>query len=183
MVVTGDMNTRAAIFSIHDTFSRLLYRFGWLVVFGFNDSLRQYFRLYWVVSQREGERKEKGQLRVKMSKQSPPAPTASAVGPCPNLIQTSRTPRTWKFIQDHPTTRPPPFSTEPYSFMKIILKKNQNREHYSLNNHGEITQKVCKQEMSFLYALVCCFWIERPFETVFQSLSGRHSCMRHIIMT
>ena len=44
-----------------------------------------------------------------MSKQPPPAPTASAVGPCPTLIQTSRTPRTWKFIQDHRTTRPPPF--------------------------------------------------------------------------
>ena len=47
-------------------------------------------------------------MRVKMSKQPPPAPTASAVGPCPTLIQTSRTPRTWKFIQDHRTTRPPP---------------------------------------------------------------------------
>ena len=33
---------------------------GWLVVFGLNDPLRQYFSLYRVVSQREGERKEKG---------------------------------------------------------------------------------------------------------------------------
>ena len=47
-------------------------------------------------------------MRVKKSKQPPPAPTASAVGPCPTLIQTRRTPRTWKFIQDHLTTRPPP---------------------------------------------------------------------------
>ena len=29
-----------------------------------------------------------------MSKQPPPAPTASAVGPCPTLIQISRTPGT-----------------------------------------------------------------------------------------
>ena len=29
----------------------------------------------------------------------------------------------------------------------------QNREHCSLNNRGEITQKVCKQELSFLYAI------------------------------
>ena len=43
-----------------------------------------------------------------MSKQSPPAPTASAVGPCPTLIQISRTPRHWKFTQHHRTTRPPP---------------------------------------------------------------------------
>ena len=42
-----------------------------------------------------------------MSKQPPPAPTARAVGPCPTLIQTSRTPRHWKFTQDHRTTRPP----------------------------------------------------------------------------
>ena len=32
---------------------------GWLVVFGLNDPLRQYYSLYRVVSQREGERKEK----------------------------------------------------------------------------------------------------------------------------
>ena len=49
-------------------------------------------------------------MRVKMSKQPPPAPTARAVGPCPTLIQTSRTPRHWKFTQDHRTTRPPPTS-------------------------------------------------------------------------
>ena len=34
--------------------------FGWLVDFGFNDPLRQYFSLYRVVSQREAERAEKG---------------------------------------------------------------------------------------------------------------------------
>ena len=34
--------------------------YGWLVVFELNDPLRQYFSLYRVVSQREGERKEKG---------------------------------------------------------------------------------------------------------------------------
>ena len=29
---------------------------------------------------------EKGQTRAKMSKQPPPAPTASAVGPCPTVV-------------------------------------------------------------------------------------------------
>ena len=43
-----------------------------------------------------------------MSKQPPPAPTARAVGPCLTLIQTSRTPRHWKFTQDHRTTWPTP---------------------------------------------------------------------------
>ena len=43
-----------------------------------------------------------------MSKQTPPAPTASALSPCPTMIQISRTPRHWKLIQYHCTTRPPP---------------------------------------------------------------------------
>ena len=43
-----------------------------------------------------------------MSKQPPPAPTASAIGPCPTIIQISRTPRHWKFTQHLRTTRPPP---------------------------------------------------------------------------
>ena len=57
---------------------------GWL---GFNGPLRQYYSLYRVVSQRDGERDEKGFRRVKMSKQPPPAPTAGAIGPCPTIIQ------------------------------------------------------------------------------------------------
>ena len=61
---------------------------GWLVgCFGFNGPLRQYFILYRAVSQKEGERGEKGQMRVKMSKQPPPAPTASTIGPCPTVSQ------------------------------------------------------------------------------------------------
>ena len=43
-----------------------------------------------------------------MSKQPPPAPTASAVSPCPTMIQISWTPRHWKFTQHHRTTPPPP---------------------------------------------------------------------------
>ena len=42
-----------------------------------------------------------------MSKQPPPAPTASAAGPCPSTVQISRTPGHWKFTQHHRTTRPP----------------------------------------------------------------------------
>ena len=42
-------------------------------------------------------------MRVKMSKQPPPAPTASAVGPCPTVIQTvgRRLPSTFG-PPDHP---------------------------------------------------------------------------------
>ena len=44
--------------SLNLLFSALLI--GWLVDFGFNGPLRQYFSLYRVVSQREGERGKKG---------------------------------------------------------------------------------------------------------------------------
>ena len=48
-------------------------------------------------------------MREKMSKPPPPAPTASAIGPCPTITQISRMlrPRHWKFTQHHRTTRPP----------------------------------------------------------------------------
>ena len=45
-------------------------------------------------------------MREKMSKQPPPAPTASTIGPCPTEIQVSRTPRHWKFTQHLRTTQP-----------------------------------------------------------------------------
>ena len=72
--------------------------------FGFNGPLRQYFSLYRAVSQRVGERGEKEQMRVKMSKQPPPAHTASAVGPCPTVIQIVGRPGTGSL----PSTIEPP---------------------------------------------------------------------------
>ena len=60
---------------------------SWLVgCFGFNSPLRQYFSLYRAVSQKEGEREERID-ESKMSKPPPPAPTASATGPCPTVIK------------------------------------------------------------------------------------------------
>ena len=64
-------DTEASFLDLHLSIGRWLVGCFWL-----NGPLRQYFSLYRAVSQRER----------KMSKQ-PPAPTASAVGPCPNLIQ------------------------------------------------------------------------------------------------
>ena len=55
-----------------------------------------------------------------MSKQPPPAPTASAVGPCPTKIKICRTPRHWKFTQHHRTTRPPLIA---YSSMQTVRDK------------------------------------------------------------
>ena len=58
-----------------------------------------------------------------MSKQPPPAPTASAIGPCPTIIKISRTPWHWKFTQHHRTTRPPHAShVEIVSKIKEIIE-------------------------------------------------------------
>ena len=50
------------------------------------------------------QRGKKGWMRVKMSKQLPPAPTASAVGPCPTVIQIVGRPGTGSL---HSTIAPP----------------------------------------------------------------------------
>ena len=89
--------------SIKETDSNdLVWVVYWLVgYFGHYSPLRQYFSLHRAVFQREGERKEKWQTRVKMSKNTSPAPSASVVGPCPIIIEISRMPRHWKFTQNH----------------------------------------------------------------------------------
>ena len=72
--------------------SHTTYDWIWFVSFlGFNGPLR-HFSLYRAVSERgrkTGEKKDD----LKMSKQPQPAPTASTIGPCPTIIQISRTPR------------------------------------------------------------------------------------------
>ena len=64
-----------------------------------------------------GRKKREMIDKSKNGQTTPPAHTASAVGPCPILIQISRTHRHhWKFTQDHHTTRPPPSLLERESF-------------------------------------------------------------------
>ena len=81
----------------------------WLVgCFGFYGPLRQYFSPYRVVSQREGERRE----RIDESRNVQTTPTRTYCKrnrPLPYCNHNWRTPRHWKFTQHHRTTRPPPF--------------------------------------------------------------------------
>ena len=80
-------------------------------------------------SPRESEKERKIiETRDKMSKQPPPAPTASAVGPCPTIFQISRTPRHWKFTQHHRTTRPPPCK---FGENRLKVKKDLNLQDLS----------------------------------------------------
>ena len=55
-----------------------------------------------------------------MSKQPKLESTASVVGPCPTIIQISRTPRHWKFTQHHRSTRPPPLLGVPMRFFLLF---------------------------------------------------------------
>ena len=69
--------------------------------------MRQYFSLYRAVSRRKRDREEKRWKRVKMSKQPPPAPTESAIDPCPTFIQNVGRPGTGSLPRtiappDHP---------------------------------------------------------------------------------
>ena len=71
--------------------SHIIHDWIWLVrCFGFNGPLRQYFSLYRAVSQRV-RKKIKDRREKNMSEQPPTAPTASAIDPCPTIIQISRT--------------------------------------------------------------------------------------------
>ena len=92
-----------------DFYGKLLYIVGWLV--GCFWAWRPFETVFQSISGRLPKRGRERRERIDESKNvqtTPPAPTARAVGPCPTLIQTSRTPRHWKFTQDHRTTRPPP---------------------------------------------------------------------------
>ena len=91
---------------LHEAFPPVATRI-WLVgCFGLSGTLRQYFSLYRSVSQREGEREE----RREESKNVQTTPTRTYCKrnrPLPYCHPNCRTPRHWKFIQDHRTTRPP----------------------------------------------------------------------------
>ena len=106
---------RTAFTTFRPSLAKLLVltTIGWLVAcFGLKSPLRQYFSLYRADPQGEGQRREKCQMRENCPNKPPPAPTASAVGPCPTFIQISRTPLHWQFTQHHRTARPPLLFTD-----------------------------------------------------------------------
>ena len=60
-----------------------------------------------------------------MSEKPKPALTASAIGPCPAIIQISRTPRHWKFTHHLRTTRPPQFMADiAYDYLAEVFMVN-----------------------------------------------------------
>ena len=100
------------------------YFLGWLVsCFRFNGPLRQYFSLYWAVSQREGERAE----WIDQSENVQTTPTRTYCKrkrPLPYCNRNCRTPQHWKFTQHHRTT--PCSLGEP---LPKLLKSSCSAEH------------------------------------------------------
>ena len=72
--------------------------------FWFNGPFGQYNSLYRAVSQREGEREEK---REESKNVQTTPPYCKRNRPLHYYHPNCRTPRYWKFTQDHRTTRPP----------------------------------------------------------------------------
>ena len=100
--------------------SRVIHRFGsgdiggylsWLVgCFGFNGTFETVFQSTCISGRLpEGEKEKKKKNRREKNVQTTPTRTytASAIDPCPTIIQTSRTPQHRKFTQHLRTTRPP----------------------------------------------------------------------------
>ena len=90
--------------------------------FGFSGPLRQYFSLYQAVSRREGEREE----RIEERKNVQTTPTRTYCNrnrPLTYYHPNCRTPRHWKFSQDHRITRPPPTDGQTDGSILICLPK------------------------------------------------------------
>ena len=111
----------------------------WLIDwFGFSGSLRRYFSLYRAVSQREGERGEKGQRRVKIFKQ----PAQSTIGPCPTIIQIVGCPGTGSWPR---TIAPPDHPSWNYGFLEL---EYYYWHHVTVTWADPDTQKPCRWKAS-----------------------------------
>ena len=75
-----------------------------------------------------------------MSKQPPPVPTASTIGPCPTVIQISRTPRHQKFTKHLRTTRPPLCVLT--GLVSYSTKRRHKRGVHSNNTSSEFALEV-----------------------------------------
>ena len=64
-------------------------------------------------------------MRIKMSKQPLPAPTASAVGPCPTVIQIVGRPGTGRLPS---TIAPPDHPPKRFGIWFVKYQANQNRQ-------------------------------------------------------
>ena len=110
----------------------------------------------------------------KMSKQSSPAPTVSAVSPCFTIIQVSRTPRHWKFTQHHRTTRPLP---SPEQLKKRLKKKKKKGREDNTDLKKKKKKKERKRRQHWSYAMPKhdMFLVQKYYPTLFPLRHGGQS--------
>ena len=130
---------------------------GWLVVMGLT-TLWKSISVCIGPSPSERKKEERNDSwEKKMSKQPPPAPTANTVGPCPTIIQISRTPRHWKFTQHHRTTRP----------FHVLLELLLAGTNFHCPKPGRGIEVLLYVEERHWFWLVGCFELNGPLRRYF----------------
>ena len=81
-----NFHQKLVVYYILDYFG-ILFILDWFVGWFGLTALRDSISVYIGPSRKEREKEERKDRGEKMSKQPPPAPTASAIGPCPIIIQ------------------------------------------------------------------------------------------------
>ena len=147
------------------------YRNRLVGCFGFSGPLRQYFSLYRAVSQREEEREE----RIEESKNVQTNPTRTYCKrnrPLPYHHPNCRTPRHWKFTQDHRTTRPTPTEIGRQGRVSACIRGGVGVVSAYCKVHWS-GEKPCPLNYIIFSNNSSVLWAYRSFETVFQFITGR----------
>ena len=128
---------------------------GWLLVLGLT-ALWNSISVYFEASPTERVKKRETTEERKMSKQPQPAATASAGGPCPNIIQISRTPWHCEFTQHHRTTRPdtPSLPIPIRDAVKNFTRSFFNERRQVIKD-GWGWEEVGNRKIQYIYQLSC----------------------------
>ena len=89
---------------------------------------------------------------------TPTAHTASAVGPCPTLIQISRAPRHWMFTQQQRTTRPPPVLEDHPNLGKVYERRTLSSPFVVCNICSSVSEDIpiyCKMIVTVCQSPAC----------------------------
>ena len=107
-------------------------------------------------------------MREKISKQPPLAPTASTIGPCPTVIQVTRTPRHWKFTQHLRTTRLP----SPLPPGRVAQSVGHLTRKSGVRGSIPVWQHIFVSPSAFSRRAVVSYWRKYVHEVLVNRLGG-----------